>query len=135
AVDAVEGEAALEEVAEVQGQAPRQLRDAEQAEHAARAGLDLGELAVARVELERAVQREQREAGRAARPCGVEGGGPTAAVELAAVAQAAEQGTEILGLHGHADAGAGARAAAEPVALHVDALAWCGGLQLHDAQP
>src|SRR5690606_41941735 len=95
AVDAVEGEAALEEVAEVQGQAPRQLRDAEQAEHAARAGLDLGELAVARVELEREIQREQREAGRAARPCGVEGGGPTAAVELAAVAQAAEQGTEI----------------------------------------
>src|SRR5690606_9556350 len=107
------------------------LRDAEQAEHAAGAGLDLGELAVARVELERAVEREQREASRAPRPGGVEGGGPAAAVELAAVSQAAEQGAEIPGLHGHADAGAGLRAAAEPVAMHVDALTGRGGLQLH----
>ena len=72
AARAIEREALGEEVAEIQGQAPRQLRQAEQAQHAAGAGLDFQQLAIAHVEAQLPLQTRKRETGGATRPQRVE---------------------------------------------------------------
>ena len=66
ALHLVEREALVGHVAKIQREAPRQLGDAEQAEHAARAGLDVAQLPVFERNLQRAVQL-RRECSRAVR--------------------------------------------------------------------
>ena len=66
AVDPVEGEALVEEVAEVQRQPARHFGQAEQAEHAAGTGLDFQQAAVARGDRQAAVEPAKAEFGGAA---------------------------------------------------------------------
>ena len=72
AADRVEAEAGLEEVAEIQAQAARDLGQREQAENAPGAGLDLENASFGDLDVETAVELGQRERGRRARPAGID---------------------------------------------------------------
>ena len=112
----VEGEALGEEIAEIQRQPPRQLCQAQQPQHATRARLDLGELAIARGQLQRAIDAAQAESSRAAGPTGLETCGAFAARKLSAITKAGEQATEIIAVDVYRQSRARSAATADPLA-------------------
>ena len=132
AVDAVEGEALVEEVAEIQGQASRQLRDPEQAEHAPGARFQLQQPAVLHVHRDLRIQRGQGEGIRAAAPAGLDAELALAARQLAAQAEAAQQRADVIAVHVQPQLRARSGRASAPGPAGAQALlAAAGGEFLH----
>src|SRR5690606_39996590 len=116
-------------------QPARQFGNAEQAQHAPRAWLDLDQLPVLDRDRQAALKVRDPEPRRAARPARVQARLAVAACQPAAVAEAAEQRAEVLAAHVGLQPGPGVRAAAQPVATDVDALLLRTGQQALHAQP
>src|SRR5690606_16310724 len=122
ALDVVEREPFREEIAEIQRQPTRQLGDAQQAEHAARARLHLEQPAIACGEGQVAVQYADVERGRAAGPARVEPYLSMATGQPSAVAQAGQQAPEVFAVDLRGEVGQLAAAVAQPAAAEFDQL-------------
>src|SRR6185437_5546591 len=116
AVDAVEGEALAEDVAEVEHRAARQRLERDEPEELARTRLDLRELPAVRVQLEVAREAREREVVGIAGPHQRALEAAVAALEVVAVAEEPEERVEVVRRELHRKGGERALGRATPTA-------------------
>src|SRR5262249_8599415 len=127
------GEAFAEDVAEVEHRALRQRLQREEPEELARARLDLGELAVARFDLEVARELREREVVRGSGPEERAFEAAGTAPQVSAVAELLEDRAQVLRLELGLERGDGTRAGAPPTARGAELRVVVGDVELVDA--